>query len=399
MRLVITGASGFIGRQIIPFFYSVGIEVLIVGRDASFLSKIFPLTPNIEYDDLEKNLSADDTLVHLAVMNNHSSATLQQYKDVNVHLLQSVFEDSKRAKAKRFINVSTIKSIHAHNNDYYAISKREGEEFLASTDGVEIINLRLPAVYGDTYRGNLSILIKLPKLLQPLAFKFIAALKPTVSVTKVAKAILESLETLESSDRIVSDEQRDNFVYASFLRTVDIGFALTTILFFWWLPIIISIAIKCESAGPAIFKQKRVGKNGRLFTCYKFRTMRLGTAEVGTHQVKASAVTRIGGFLRKTKIDEIPQIWNLMKNDLSLVGPRPCLPTQLELINARKKMSVLDIKPGITGWAQIQNIDMSDPCLLARTDAEYLALRSILFDIRIILGTVLGRGQGDKVSF
>ena len=100
----------------------------------------------------------------------------------------------------------------------------------------------------------------------------------------------------------------------------------------------------------------------------------------------------------KTKIDELPQVLNIFKNEMSLIGPRPCLPVQEELIQARQALGVLSVKPGISGLAQINNIDMSDPELLARWDAKYIHLRSLLLDLKIFIATVLGRGQGDKVS-
>ena len=126
--------------------------------------------------------------------------------------------------------------------------------------------------------------------------------------------------------------------------------------------------------------------------------MSLGTKEASTHEVTADSVTTVGQFLWKTKIDELPQVWNILKNELSLIGPRPCLPVQRELVSARSELGVLDEIGGITGWAQIQNVDMSDPDWLAILDAEYLALRTIPLDLMIILATSIGRGHGDKVK-
>ena len=103
-------------------------------------------------------------------------------------------------------------------------------------------------------------------------------------------------------------------------------------------------------------------------------------------------------FIRSTKIDELPQIWNILKNEMSLVGPRPCLPAQQDLVMARSRLGVLDDVGGITGWSQIQNVDMSDPQKLAKLDANYLALRTIPLDLKIIFLTAFGLGQGDKVK-
>jgi lipopolysaccharide/colanic/teichoic acid biosynthesis glycosyltransferase len=111
----------------------------------------------------------------------------------------------------------------------------------------------------------------------------------------------------------------------------------------------------------------------------------------------ADAITGVGAFLRKTKIDELPQVWNILRGELSLVGPRPGLPVQTKLTDERQAHGVFSVLPGITGLAQINGVDMSDPERLARMDAHYIAQRGLLLDLKIILATFLGRGQGDKV--
>ena len=143
---------------------------------------------------------------------------------------------------------------------------------------------------------------------------------------------------------------------------------------------------------------RRVGRYGKTFTCYKFRTMQQGTVQAGTHEVSQASVTSIGRFLRGTKLDELPQVWNILKNEISLIGPRPGLPVQKELFEARQAWGVFDVKPGISGLAQVNNIDMSDPEKLARWDARYIALQSLVLDIKITLATVRGGGQGDKTG-
>jgi lipopolysaccharide/colanic/teichoic acid biosynthesis glycosyltransferase len=124
--------------------------------------------------------------------------------------------------------------------------------------------------------------------------------------------------------------------------------------------------------------------------------MFVGTKEGATHEITADSLTSTGHFLRKTKIDELPQVWNILKNELSLVGPRPCLEVQRDLVAERSRLGVLDEIGGITGWAQIKNVDMSNPERLAKLDAEYLILRTIPLDLKIMLATAIGHGQGDK---
>lgn len=147
-----------------------------------------------------------------------------------------------------------------------------------------------------------------------------------------------------------------------------------------------------------LFQQERVGKNQRPFTLVKFRTMRVDTASVASHLADASAMTTLGKFLRRTKLDELPQLWNVLRGDMSLVGPRPCLFIQQDLIAERAVRGVFDAKPGITGLAQIQRIDMSTPELLAETDAKMLKQMTLFNYFRYIFLTILGKGAGDRVK-
>jgi lipopolysaccharide/colanic/teichoic acid biosynthesis glycosyltransferase len=130
----------------------------------------------------------------------------------------------------------------------------------------------------------------------------------------------------------------------------------------------------------------------------KFRTMRPGTAHVATHLASADAVTPYGRFLRRSKLDELPQMWNVLTGDMSLVGPRPCLPSQGELIAARERLGVLEARPGITGLAQVRGIDMSTPQLLAQTDAHMLGALTLGAYFRYLVLTALGRGAGDRIN-
>lgn len=149
--------------------------------------------------------------------------------------------------------------------------------------------------------------------------------------------------------------------------------------------------------GAPVFRQTRVGRNKKPFTLVKFRTMRPNTASVATHLADASAVTPLGSFLRKSKLDELPQLWNVLKGEMSLVGPRPCLFNQEELIQERDQRGVFKARPGITGLAQVHGIDMSTPELLAETDARMLSSLTIKDYFRYIFMTISGRGAGDRV--
>ena len=177
-------------------------------------------------------------------------------------------------------------------------------------------------------------------------------------------------------------------------RAFDVVACGLFLLFFWPILLIVIIAVRLQSSGPAIFKQVRVGKDGRPFTCYKLRTMYSGTANLPTHEVQASSVTALGEHLRRFKVDELPQLCNVLLGDMSLVGPRPCLPSQTALVEARRQLGVLEVRPGITGLAQVNGVDMSDANRLAELDAQYIRTQSLMGDFRLILATLRGRGVG-----
>ena len=177
-------------------------------------------------------------------------------------------------------------------------------------------------------------------------------------------------------------------------RALDVATCALFLAVFWPVLLAIIVAIKLHSPGYAIFAQPRVGQNGRLFTCYKLRTMYSGTANLPTHQVQASAVTSLGEILRRFKIDELPQLWNVLLGDMSLVGPRPCLPSQTELVDARKRLGVFAVRPGITGLAQVSGVDMSDANRLAEIDAQYVHTQSFVGDLRLVWATLRGQGVG-----
>jgi O-antigen biosynthesis protein WbqP len=163
-------------------------------------------------------------------------------------------------------------------------------------------------------------------------------------------------------------------------------------------PILLVLAvIGLFDTGSPLFRQERVGRFRKPFVLVKFRTMKPDTASVASHLADASAITPFGHFLRRTKLDELPQLWNVLKGEMSLVGPRPCLFNQEELIAERTARGVFDARPGITGLAQVNEIDMSTPKLLAETDQRMLNDLTVAAYFRYIFMTVLGKGAGDRV--
>ena len=158
------------------------------------------------------------------------------------------------------------------------------------------------------------------------------------------------------------------------------------------------VAIRLESPGNPLFVQTRVGKGRQPFAMLKLRTMRSGTANVASHEVGAASITGLGGWLRRLKLDELPQLWNVLVGHMSLVGPRPCLPNQHELVAEREKRGIFALRPGVTGPAQIAGIDMSEPKRLASYEADYFTVQRPFGDIRLLVSTALGGGRGDAVT-
>ena len=180
-------------------------------------------------------------------------------------------------------------------------------------------------------------------------------------------------------------------------RLLDVLFSATGLLLL--LPVLMVVwLIGWFDTGLPLFRQERVGRHQKLFVLVKFRTMRPDTASVASHLADASSITSFGRFLRRTKLDELPQLWNVLKGEMSLVGPRPCLFNQQTLIDERERRAVYQARPGITGLAQVQGIDMSTPELLAQTDAKMLATLTLQDYFRYILQTVTGKGTGDCVK-
>lgn len=182
-------------------------------------------------------------------------------------------------------------------------------------------------------------------------------------------------------------------------RLFDLFVSAFGLLVLWPALLLLIFLVRSSSNGPGLFRQERIGKNGAKFVCFKFRTMKFGTSHLPSHEVSNAAVTRLGSFLRRTKLDELPQLFNVLVGEMSLVGPRPCLPNQVELIEARQASGALSVPPGITGLAQIQGVDMSTPNLLARIDGEYARGRSFFGDLAIIWRTLVGHGRDvDRVK-
>ena len=182
-------------------------------------------------------------------------------------------------------------------------------------------------------------------------------------------------------------------MYARYLkRPLDILLSAAGIIILSPVFLLIVLAIKRDSKGPILFKQKRVGRGKAFFNILKFRTMRIDTPrDVPTHQLHNpdQFITRVGRFLRRTSLDELPQIFNILRGDMAVIGPRPALWNQDDLVAERDKYGANDVRPGLTGWAQINGRDELEIPVKAALDGEYVKRMSFAFDARCFLGTIL----------
>ncbi len=179
--------------------------------------------------------------------------------------------------------------------------------------------------------------------------------------------------------------------YLKLKRAVDFVLAVLALSLFWWVFLILCIAIKLDSPGPILFKQKRVGKNKKYFDILKFRTMRTDTPkDMPTHLLSNpdQYITKVGKFLRKSSLDELPQVINILVGEMSIVGPRPALWNQYDLIKERDKYGANDVLPGLTGWAQINGRDELEIPVKAKLDGEYVEKFGMLMDIKCFVGTI-----------
>jgi O-antigen biosynthesis protein WbqP len=181
------------------------------------------------------------------------------------------------------------------------------------------------------------------------------------------------------------------------IRFLDFIMAFFGLIVTFPILLIVTVIGYFDTKSP-IFIQQRVGKNKRPFKLIKFRTMSVDTKSVASHLASTASITKLGSFLRKTKIDELPQLINVLKGEMSFVGPRPNLFNQEELIAEREQRGVYDVLPGITGLAQVNTIDMSTPQLLAKTDQKMIESLTLADYFRYIIMTAMGSGKGDAVS-
>ncbi len=189
-------------------------------------------------------------------------------------------------------------------------------------------------------------------------------------------------------------------MYQIVKRVIDFMLALVGVMVLWPVFVVLIVAIKLDTPGPILFRQKRVGLHKSYFMILKFRTMRVDTpGDMPTHLLKnpEQYITKVGKFLRKTSLDELPQIFNILKGDMAVVGPRPALWNQFDLIAERDRYGANDVRPGLTGWAQINGRDELEIPVKAALDGEYVRKMGPVMDLKCFVGTFLSVLRADGV--
>ena len=376
---------GFIGRQLADYLVEKGYKVKVV---TSFPIESYDSgLAYFSYKDLKEVIASADAVINCAVLNNNGMLSEVNIDRINVALPILLARYSRKYNA-RFICLSSYHAINPFVMTRYAISKRKALVRLNHFD--DVISLVCPFVTNTHHKYPKGILFRLYRYIRSLApFR---AVVPSVSVSVVGTNIIDLMKaqpTPTHKVHIIDSGAENNFYYRLARLVLNCVFACITLtVLLVLLPVLLPI-IRHQSRGSFIYKQERLGRFKSLFSIYKLRTMDVSTVSIGSHLVPASSITSIGRVLRISKLDEFPQAINVIKGDLFLVGPRPCLASQSKLITARDKENVYDQKPGITGLAQVLGVTMESPKVLALFDSEYLKIKSVSFDLLIVFSTFL----------
>lgn len=374
------------GRNLIPLLVQAGHTLLLISRDPARAEDLFPGLTVVSEETWQERARNFDIFLHLAVMNNNQAGSLGEFMEANSNVTSAFADGAREAGISRFIYPSTVQALMPEASSPYALSKIAGAEAarMSFSGYVEVLYLGL--VHGEHFSGKLSLLDRFPQPVASFVFSLVSALKPTTSAERLARYISSLGPGGSHASSILTDQKCQNPTYRLWQALLGGVFVLAVSLLFPLLLLTWAIIV-IEDGRPGIFTQERRGFGDSLFNCVKFRTMRNGTGSRGSHLVDSNAVTEVGRILRRLKVDELPQAWNVLRGEMVLIGPRPCLPNQEEVIAARESRDVVNYSPGLTGWAQVNGVDMSEPETLAIYDSQYLGLQSVSFDLRIIRRT------------
>jgi lipopolysaccharide/colanic/teichoic acid biosynthesis glycosyltransferase len=392
VKVVISGASGSVGSQLVPLLVQAGHTLLLISRDVKKLTAQFPGINVTSLDTWETCAGGYDIFLHLAVLKVEGAGISEGFERVNSDLTGTLAAGARRAGIPRFIYPSPIQVLLPGRKSRYIESKRAGESDARANFGEFTEIIYLGRILRSRQARRQSHLYPLAWGLESFFSSFLSAFHPTTSIKAVAGCLDRPGAFGSDQAAILTDRQTENSCYQIWRAMIDVAFVTLTFLL---LPFVMVawLAVLVEDGRPGFFSQERVGRGEVFFRCLKLRTMRSGTVSRGTHLVSQAAITGVGRGLRQSKIDELPQAWNIIRGEMSLIGPRPCLPNQLEVVAARRLRGIFNYRPGLTGWAQVNGIDMREPEKVAKYDSQYLGLQSVSCDLWILGKTLFPSGS------
>jgi lipopolysaccharide/colanic/teichoic acid biosynthesis glycosyltransferase len=387
--ILLTGSKSDIGIYLIKFLVQNNFKIIVFEEDHDIILEMVPSSLISKTSNIN-NLNISVDIIINIFTENHDTLQKEIFKFIGKNSVDKVINVTE--------NINTYRK-YKYISDLHLSQKKLQKLENDILTKINIHNVFFNKTYKNFTTNKLNISEKIINYTTKLVFSIVSNFQPIVGfdivISRIHSIILNDVLKVNT---YAYDVKNKRLLLKIFKKFIDFSFVLIVSLLFWWLMVLIWAIVKISSKGPGIFIQKRVGKNGIIFNCYKFRTMKLGTENTDTHKINKKSLTTIGSFLRSSKLDELPQIFNIIKGELSLVGPRPGLPSQNELYNERKLRNIYSVLPGITGLSQVNNIDMSKPKKLAECDCLYVSMQSISQEISILLKTIIGNGQGDKIN-
>lgn len=394
MKIVISDASSAVMGELVSRLVASGHSLVLVTREDAPVREHIPGVSLVSFETWEAKCVGFDVFLHFAVLTREKEGVSNDLTHLNGNFTASLASGARRSGISRFIYASTVETLVSERRSLHVRpEKLEIEAAEAGFgDGAEVIHLG--HLHGVNFSGKFSFLGSLPRAIANFAFSVLSAVKPTTSVELLVRFLESAQLPGKTEPLIVTDSKASNYCYRVWQAALN-GLFVAMVVVAMPILAIASVLVVLEDGAPAFFSQDRIGKAGAAFRCFKLRTMHRSAESRGTHLVPESAITGIGRSLRRFKIDELPQALNILRGEMSLIGPRPCLPSQHEIISKRESRGVLPLLPGLTGWAQANGVDMRTPDWLIRYDSQYLGLQSIWFDVIVLWRTVFPfRGLG-----
>lgn len=298
--------------------------------------------------------------------------------------------DMLRARAER-LGVSLVIDVRPMPNHAVSDTTEAFVETVAAVQSdsniVKVVKLWVPTLFNKHSVTQRTVFAKLKR-----------AIHPSLELETLAAKLIEMVKDSHARSDFAAENIDNNGFYRAGRRGIELAFCCAALTLGMLAMIPAYIAVRLESRGGGLFRQTRLGKNNVPFTCWKLRSMYKDTKQTDSHAVGESAITKVGHYIRKCKIDELPQFVNILRGDMHLVGARPCMDSLDEVIALRNKHRIFATRPGLTGLAQIRHVDTSMCNRLVATELLYAHNRSLALDLKIVLATALGFGFGDMAT-